>query len=94
VKEILYFHFDSCPYCRQANKWMDELMEENAAYQRLRITRVDERKNPSLADQYDYYYVPTYYVGGAKLHEGAATKAAIARVFEAALSDASASELG
>jgi hypothetical protein len=27
-------------------------------------------KHPDIADQYDYYYVPTYYLDGIKFHEG------------------------
>jgi hypothetical protein len=37
-----------------------------------------------LADSYDYYYVPTYYVDGVKVHEGAASKKIIEGVYRAA----------
>ena len=45
---------------------------------------VDENIHPEIAAQYDYYYVPTYYVGDEKVHEGAASKEKIERVFELA----------
>ena len=32
---------------------------------------IDERKQRDLANQYDYYLVPTFYLGEEKLHEGA-----------------------
>jgi len=35
--------------------------------------------------KYDYHYVPTYYVDGKKLHEGAASLKKIKRVFDAAM---------
>ncbi|MDR1600236.1 MAG: thioredoxin family protein [Oscillospiraceae bacterium] len=85
MREILYFHFESCPYCQQANRWLEDLLAENPRYQAIPITRVDERKDPVLADQYDYYYVPTFYVGGRKVHEGAASREKVEAVLEQAL---------
>ncbi|MDR0397553.1 MAG: thioredoxin family protein [Oscillospiraceae bacterium] len=85
MKDILYFHFESCPYCQQANRWLEGLLAENPRYQTIPITRVDERKEPALADRYDYYYVPTFYVGGVKVHEGEATREKIEAVLERAL---------
>ena len=34
------------------------------------IETVDELEEPELADTFDYYYVPTFYVDGKKVHEG------------------------
>ena len=51
----------------------------------VELTVIDETEQPDVADQWDYYYVPTYFVGKEKLHEGAATKDKIQRVFERAL---------
>ena len=31
---------------------------------------IDELAEPEVADRYDYYYVPTFYVGDKKVHEG------------------------
>ena len=66
---------------------MDELMAENPAYRPLSIDIVDEVEQPEYAEQFDYYYVPTYYVDGKKVHEGVATKQIVRRVFDAALKD-------
>ena len=30
---------------------------------------IEETQHPDIADQYDYYYVPTFYVDGVKVHE-------------------------
>lgn len=31
---------------------------------------IEESEQPDVADSYDYYYVPTFYVNGVKVHEG------------------------
>ena len=87
MKPIRMFTMASCPYCQKARRWMDELMAENPAYRALSIDIVDEVEQPEYAEQFDYYYVPTYYVDGKKVHEGAATKQIVHRVFDAALKD-------
>ena len=74
MNDITLFYLPDCPYCMQAIRWMEELIAGNDAYRGLRIERIDERANPALADRYDYHYVPTFYVGGEKAHEGAATR--------------------
>ncbi len=79
------FYFPSCPYCQKALRFADELRREDAAYAALEIEMIDEQREPAVADRYDYYYVPTYYVGGCKLHEGAAEKEDVRAVFDAAL---------
>jgi predicted DsbA family dithiol-disulfide isomerase len=85
MKEITFFMMDVCPYCIQAQKWLDELMAENPAYREIPMKVIDERKEPDIAGQYDYYLVPTFFVEGKKLHEGAATKAKIKEVLQQAL---------
>ena len=67
--DIRIFYFPTCPYCRNAKKAIEELTEENTDYQKIEIEWVDEHKNPVLADQYDYYYVPTVFYGDKKLYE-------------------------
>jgi thioredoxin 1 len=84
MKSVLLFIMESCPFCRQALSWMDELKKENAKYADVKVTIIDEQLQPDIANQYDYYYVPTYYIDGAKVHEGAASKEIIRKVFEKA----------
>ena len=79
------FYLPSCPYCRAALSWNEELRQEDPRYRDIELELIDEKKNADLAATYDYYYVPTYYVGEEKLHEGAATKEKVRAVFEAAL---------
>ena len=85
MKKITLFVMESCPHCKQALRIMDSLFAENAAYRSLEIEKIDERVYPDIADKYDYYYVPTFYVGDAKLHEGVADPVKVRRVFDAAL---------
>ena len=85
MKKITMFTMASCPYCRKALRWMDELLARNAGYKALEIEIIDEVVHPDIAERYDYYYVPTYYVGDQKVHEGAASLKKIKRVFDAAM---------
>jgi len=83
--ELLYFKLLDCPYCIQADKWISELCDENPDYAKIDIRIIDERKESALADTYDYYYVPTFFMKNKKLHEGTATKDKIKSVLDYAL---------
>lgn len=85
MKEILYFYLPSCPFCRQADKILKELMEENPEYAQLKIKQIDESRQKELADSYDYYFVPCFYVDGVKQHEGVCTKNKVKAVLDKAL---------
>lgn len=85
MKPVLLFVMESCPYCKQALRWMEELRNEQAEYNRVAVTIIDENLQPDQAKKYDYYYVPTYYVDGIKVHEGAATKDIVRSVFDKSL---------
>ena len=79
------FIIASCPYCKAALGWMDELKEKNPEYKNLEIEIIDENEHPEIADKFDYHYVPTYYVDDKKVHEGAANLRKVNKVFKAAL---------
>jgi len=85
MKKILMFKMEGCPYCAMAHRWMGELLEENPEYAAVEIQIVDELEQPAFADKFDYYYVPTYFVGGVKVHEGVPTKEIIEEVYKKAL---------
>ncbi len=87
MKSILMFVMASCPYCQKATCYMEELMKETPRYKNIPIRRVDETLDPDTADAYDYYYVPTFFVDDEKVHEGAASREDIRRVFEMAMED-------
>lgn len=85
MKPVLMFILKSCPYCKEALSWMEELKKENPSYSQVDVKIIDEGIEKDLASQYDYYYVPTYYIDGIKVHEGVATKEIVKSVYEKAL---------
>lgn len=76
------FILENCPHCRRARDWMKELCEENPIYKDIPIELIDEAKEVELADSYDYYYVPCFFDGEKKLHEGVASKQIIKDIFD------------
>lgn len=85
MKEVLMMLLPDCPYCRQAERMLSQLMEEEPRYRQVDIRRVDESAQPEFAATLDYYYVPTFFVGGEKLMEGVPTLDQVRHVLEAAL---------
>ena len=85
MKKVTMFYFPTCPYCAAALNWMAELKAENAEYAKVEVDRIDEKKNPAIADKYDYFYVPTFFIDGVKIHEGAATREIVEDVLRRAL---------
>ena len=91
MKKITMFYLIHCPYCRQASRAIDELTAENPAYGDIEIDYVEESMQPSVAEQYDYYYVPTMFFGKEKQYEARPgesyeeCKTNVRRVFDAAL---------
>ena len=69
MKEVLMFYLEDCGYCAKARRALDELFAANPAYREVPLTRIEESRQPELADQYDYYAVPTYFVDGRKIFE-------------------------
>lgn len=87
MKPITMFMMRTCPHCQRAFKWMDEVKAEHPEYAQCAVTMIDEREQPEIANQRDYYLVPTYYVGDEKVHEGAASKEIVEDVFAKAYNE-------
>lgn len=87
MKKVTLFYLPGCPYCKKALSAKDKLCEANDAYNQIEFEMIDERKQADVADQYDYYYVPCFYIDGEKVHEGAADEADVKAVLDAALED-------
>lgn len=91
MKNVLMFHLYDCGYCRKAMLALEELMAENPAYRAVPLTKIEETEQPAMAEAYDYYAVPTFYVGGEKVFEAhigmsyEAIKAAVKGALDAAL---------
>ena len=69
MKTITLFHLDDCPYCHDARRALAELCRENPAYGAIQVEWIEERQQAALANQYDYYYVPSIFAGDRKLYE-------------------------
>ncbi len=85
MKELTMFYLESCPYCRRARGFMAELREESPEYAKIPVKMVEEREQKALADSFDYYYVPCYYIDDVKISEGSVDKDGVRAVFEKAL---------
>jgi len=85
MKEVKMFMFDACPHCKKAFLLMEEICSEHPEYKAVRIEKIDERERADYAAKFDYYYVPTFYVDGVKMHEGAPTKEALKKVYAEAI---------
>lgn len=85
MKKLTVFHFASCPYCREALRWVDELQQEHPELQAVEVERIDEKLEPERIKGYQYWFVPTFYLGQEKLHEGAASKQIVENILRRAL---------
>lgn len=78
------FMFNECPHCQLALRCLDELKQQDK-YKDIEIKMVNEKEEPEYADQFDYYYVPTFYVEDEKVHEGHAEMEDVQKVLDLAL---------
>ena len=69
MKKILLFYLEDCPYCHNARRALKELAAEKADYGEVEVEWIEESRQPQVAQQYDYYYVPTIFAGKTKLYE-------------------------
>ncbi len=67
--KLTEFILPGCPYCRQAAELLEELRAEESAFREIEIEIVDESAESALADRYDYYRVPSFFLGEEKLYE-------------------------
>lgn len=85
AKPVKMMILDTCPHCRRAFVLMDELKDRHPEYAAVDIEVIEETKEPEKTDGYDYYYVPTFFVGEVKVHEGIPTEVTVEQVFIEAL---------
>jgi glutaredoxin len=89
--ELKFFYRPGCPYCRQAEELLTELFAERPEFKTIPLRRVNENAEAALAEQYDYWYVPTFFLGDEKLYEAdardgeKAVREKLTRVLETAL---------
>ena len=91
MKKLTLFYLETCPYCHNAKRALQELRKENLAFAQVEIDWFEESKEPTLANNFDYYYVPSVFCEGKKLYEAQpretfdACKANLRACLEAAL---------
>ncbi|MDR1481561.1 MAG: thioredoxin family protein [Synergistaceae bacterium] len=85
MKEVKMFIMETCPHCKRARALMKEICSERPEFSAVDIEITDETKEPEYAGRFDYYYVPTFFVDGEKIHEGVPSREAIVKVYEEAL---------
>ena len=85
MKPVIMFVTSWCPHCRNASKILRELRSAHPEYADIAVDVVDEEKNQKLSASFDYYYVPTIYVGGRKMLEGVPTRDKIEAALKYAL---------
>jgi glutaredoxin len=86
--KLTLFILEYCPFCKRARQYIKELKEEYPEFQSIEIEIIDEEKQKELADSYDYYYVPTFYLGKQKLHEAGINKDEVKAMFQSLLKKA------
>ena len=69
MKTLTVMYLKNCPYCRNARKALDELLQEHPDFRETPITWIEESEQPILADSYDYWRVPSIFMGNEKLFE-------------------------
>ncbi len=84
VKPLIMFKLKYCGYCRRVEKYLEEIFSEKPHLRAIPLEIVDEAREPDRSRQYDYYYVPTFYMEDVKLYEGAMKKEDVERVLEIA----------
>ena len=69
MKKVPYFHLATCPYCKQADRAIEELIAEHPEYAAVEFERINEYEHPEIADQYDYQCNPCMFIGKEKIYE-------------------------
>ncbi|MBQ2008078.1 MAG: thioredoxin [Alistipes sp.] len=70
MKEVKLFYLRECPFCKKAFRYIQQAKEKYPELAQVEIELIEESEQVEVANSYDYYYVPTFYVAGEKVHEG------------------------
>jgi len=84
LKPITLFYLKNCPFCKKAFTYIDKLKQQDI-YKSIEIELIEESEQPELANQHDYYYVPTFYIAGEKVHEAGIFENEVEEIFKKAL---------
>lgn len=70
MKKVKLFYLQHCPFCKKAFRYIEEAKARHPELADLEIELIEESEQAEVANRYDYYYVPTFYVDEQKVHEG------------------------
>ncbi|MDR2384875.1 MAG: thioredoxin family protein [Tannerella sp.] len=84
MRPVKLFYLERCPFCKRAFAYIEELKKEER-YKDIVIETIEESFHPEIAELYNYYYVPTFYIDERKEHEGGIFKEEVKAIFEKAL---------
>ncbi|MFR9656186.1 MAG: thioredoxin [Rikenellaceae bacterium] len=82
MSKLTIFIQPHCPHCVRALAYIEQIKREREDLAGVEIELVDELKEAARADRYDYYYVPTFYLGDEKLSEGTVTMSKVLEILE------------
>ncbi len=85
MKNVKLFYLKHCPFCKKAIAYIDDLKAKYPELASIEIEMIEESEQVDVADKYDYYYVPTFYVDGKKEHEGGIYPEEVEQVLRKAL---------
>ena len=86
MKTLTIMYLAHCPYCKKAKQALMDLLDEVPSYRNVPVEWIEESQQPALADTYDYWRVPSLFIGKEKLFE--ASPADTYDTIRAALKDA------
>jgi len=76
---------EKLPLLQKALRYIEEARAAHPELAAVGIEMIEESEQPALADTFDYYYVPTFYVGGVKVHEGGVYPEEVEKILRSAL---------
>ena len=85
MSKITFFYLKHCPHCKKADRMIAQLCKEHPEYKEVEIAKVEERENPLIADKFDYFYVPCFFINGEKVLEGVPTLEGVENALKKAL---------
>ncbi len=87
MRKLQIFYREDCPHCKKAFKFIEALKEENDLYRTIEPELVEETLEVDYAALFDYFLVPTFFIGDKKVHEGVVSKEEVQKILEATLED-------
>ena len=85
MKNVNFFYLKQCPFCKKAIRYIEELKAQYTELACVDIEMIEESEQADVADKFDYYYVPTFYVDGVKEHEGGIYPEEVEKILRKAL---------